>query len=92
MNSKIDLKAMKEVYGKEIYDIILSNIDIIEKNLKYLRELKFDDYVGIFERCPIIFTCYQKDFKRKIDGLIKSLGSNYVEIIESNINLIEELL
>ena len=31
MNSKIDLKAMKEVYGKEIYDIILSNIDIIEK-------------------------------------------------------------
>ena len=55
MNSKIDLKAMKEVYGKEIYDIILSNIDIIEKNLKYLRELKFDDYVGIFERCPIIF-------------------------------------
>lgn len=92
MNSKIDLKAMKEVYGKEIYDIILSNIDIIEKNLKYLRELKFDDYVGIFERCPIIFTCFSKDFKRKIDGLIKSLGSNYVEIIESNINLIEELL
>ena len=28
MNSKIDLKAMKEVYGKEIYDIILSNIFI----------------------------------------------------------------
>ena len=92
MNSKIDLKAMKEVYGKEIYDIILSNIVIIEKNLKYLRELKFDDYVGIFERCPIIFTYFPKDFKRKIDGLIKSLGSNYVEIIESNINLIEELL
>ena len=92
MNSNIDLKAMKEVYGKEIYDIILSNIDIIEKNLKYLRELKFDDYVGIFERCPIIFTCFPKDFKRKIDGLIKSLGSNYVEIIENDTSVVENII
>ena len=92
MNLQIDLKAMKEVYGKEIYEIILSNIDVIEKNLKYLRELKFDDYVGIFERCPIIFTYFPKDFKRKIDDLIKNFGDKYVEIIESNIGLIDELL
>ncbi len=92
MKLQIDLKAMKEVYGKEIYEIILSNIDIIEKNLKYLRKLKFDDYIGIFERCPLIFTYFPNDFKRKIDGLIEKVGNNYVEIIESNINLIEELL
>ena len=92
MNLQIDLKAMKEVYGKEIYEIILSNIDIIEKNLKYLRELKFDDYVGIFERCPIIFTYFPKDFKRKFAKLVEKLGDNYVEIIESNIDLVEELL
>lgn len=92
MNLKIDLKNMKEVYGEEIYEIILSNIDIIEKNLKYLRKLKFEDYAGIFERCPIIFTYFPNDFKRKIDGLIKNLGYNYVEIIESNIGLIDKLL
>ena len=92
MNLQIDLKAMKEVYGKEIYEIILSNIDVIEKNLKYLRELKFDDYVGIFERCPIIFTYFPKDFKRKFAELVEKLGDNYVEIIESNIDLVEELL
>lgn len=92
MNLQIDLKAIKEVYGKEIYEIILSNIDIIEKNLKYLRELKFDDYVGIFERCPIIFTYFPKDFKRKFAELVEKLGDNYVEIIESNIDLVEELL
>ena len=48
MKLKINLKNMEEVYGKEIYEIILSNIDIIEKNLMYLRYLKFDDYAGIF--------------------------------------------
>lgn len=92
MKLKIDLKSMKEVYGEEIYEIILSNIDIIEKNLKYMRELKFDDYAGIFERCPIIFTYFPKDFKRKIDDLIKNLGDKYVEKIESDIGLIDELL
>lgn len=92
MNLQIDLKAMKEVYGKEIYEIILSNIDIIEKNLKYLKELKFDDYGGIFERCPIIFTYFPKDFKRKFDELVERLGDDYVEIIESNIDLVEELV
>ena len=92
MNLQIDLKTMKEVYGKEIYEIISSNIDIIEENLKYLRKLKFDDYVGIFERCPIIFTYFPKDFKRKFDELVQRIGDNYVEKIESNIDLVEELL
>ena len=92
MNLQIDLKTMKEVYGKEIYEIISSNIDIIEENLKYLRKLKFDDYVGIFERCPIIFTYFPKDFKRKFDELVQRVGDNYVEKIESNIDLVEELL
>ena len=92
MNLQIDLKTMKEVYGKEIYEIISSNIDIIEENLKYLRKLKFDDYVGIFERCPVIFTYFPKDFKRKFDELVQRIGDNYVEKIESNIDLVEELL
>ena len=92
MNLQIDLKTMKEVYGKEIYEIISSNIDIIEENLKYLRKLKFDDYVGIFERCPIIFTYFPKDFRRKFDELVQRVGDNYVEKIESNIDLVEELL
>lgn len=83
---------MKEVYGSEIYEILLDNIEIIEKNLRYLKELKFDDFIGIFERCPMIFTLFPKDFKNKIDGLIKRIGKNYVEIIEKDLGLIEELL
>lgn len=92
MSSKINLKSMKEVYGAEIYEILLDNIEIVEKNLQYLNELKFDDTIGIFERCPIIFTCFPQDFKKKIDGLIERAGENYVEIIENDVGLIEELL
>lgn len=92
MSSKVNLKNIKEVYGEEIYEIILDNIEIIKKNLRYLDELNFDDIAGIFERCPIIFTCFPQDFKKKIDGLIKRVGENYVEIIENDVGLIEELL
>ena len=92
MSSKVELKKMKEVYGSEIYEILLENIEIIEKNLRYLKELKFDDFIGIFERYPIIFTCFPKDFKNKIDCLIKRLGEDYVEIIENDVGLIEEIL
>lgn len=92
MSSKINLKSMKEVYGAEIYEILLDNIEIVEKNLQYLNELKFDDAIGIFERCPIIFTYFPQDFKKKIDGLIEKVGENYVEIIENDVGLIEELL
>lgn len=92
MDSKVNLKNIKEVYGDEIYEIILDNIEIIKKNLRYLKKLKFDDIVGIFERCPIIFTYFPKDFQDKINGLIERAGKNYVEIIENDIGLIEELL
>lgn len=92
MNSKVNLKNIKEVYGEEIYEIILNNIEIIKKNLRYLDELNFDDISGIFERCPIIFTYFPQDFKKKIDDLIERVGENYVEIIENDVGLIEELL
>ena len=92
MNSKVNLKNIKEVYGEEIYEIILNNIEIIKKNLRYLDELNFDDISGIFERCAIIFTYFPQDFKKKIDDLIERVGENYVEIIENDVGLIEELL
>jgi hypothetical protein len=92
MNSRINLEKMKEVYGSEILEIILDNIDIVEKNIEYLDMLKFDDTVGIFERCPIVFTCFPNDFKNKIDKLIQEIGENYVEIIEDDIGLIESLI
>lgn len=91
MGSKINLKNMKEVFGVEIYEILLENIEIVEKNLQYLNELKFDDSIGLIERCPELFTNFPKDFKRKIDNLIQKLGEDYVEKIQNDVGLLEEL-
>lgn len=92
MSSRINLKSMKEVYGSEIFEMLLDNIEIVEKNLQYLNELKFDDFLGLLERCPILFTYFPEEFKRKIDKLIEKIGENYVEIIQNDIGLLEELL
>ena len=43
MSLNIDINKMKEVFGDEIEDIINENIDIVEKNIKFLKELKFED-------------------------------------------------
>ena len=47
---KIDFNSLKEIYGDEILDIINNNEDIIKENMKTMKELGFDDVVGIFER------------------------------------------
>jgi len=92
MNINVDLEKMKEIHGEEIVEIINNNIDIIEKNIKVMKELKFDDVEGIFERCPIIFMKFTKNFKEQIERLISELGENYVEMIQSDIGIIEEML
>ena len=38
MSLNIDINKMKEVFGDEIEDIINENIDIVEKNIKFLKE------------------------------------------------------
>ena len=92
MNIKVDLEKMKEIHGEEVIEVIYDNIEIIEKNIKIMKKLKFDDVEGIFERCPIIFTKFTKNFAEQIENLISELGENYVEIIQNDIGIIEELL
>ena len=47
MSLNIDINKMKEIFGDEIEDIINENIDIVEKNIEFLKELKFDDPEGM---------------------------------------------
>ena len=92
MNINIDLEKMKEIYGEEIIEVIYDNIEIIEKNIKVMKGLKFDDVEGIFERCPIIFTKFTKNFTEQIEKVINKLGEGYVKIIQNDISIIEKML
>lgn len=88
---KIDFNSLKEIYGDEILDIINNNEDIIKENMKTMKELGFDDVVGIFERNVEAFLYFPNSFKEKMNNLIKTIGPNYVEIIENDVSYMENL-
>ena len=92
MRLNIDFERMKEIYGDEIEEIINENIDIIEKNIQFLNDLKFEDAEGIFEMYPDLFMNFPKKFEEKILKLKDQLGENYVEIIENDTSVLENII
>lgn len=86
----INFNKIKEIYGNEILNMIKENQKTVIKNIKYLYTLGFTDIEDIFEREILLFI--DTDFKTKMDNLIFKLGSNYVDIIENNLSLLEEIL
>ena len=77
----IDINKMKEVFGDEIEDIINENIDIVEKNIEFLKELKFEDAEGMFEMYPELFMNFPKKFEEKILKLKEELGHKPLEVV-----------
>ena len=89
--NNVDLNSIKEIFGEEYIEMINENIDVIDKNVKIMYELNFDDVEGIFERCPEVFMYNPSEFETKIKDLIEKLGENYVDRIEEDISYIENL-
>lgn len=88
----INFDKINEIYGIKILILIKENLDDINKNINYLHKLEFDDVQDIFERNTPIFICSFEEFKKKIDTLINKLGVEYVDILENNMQLWEELV
>ena len=88
----INISKIKEIYGEEILNDIRNNIEDVNKNISYLVYLKIMDVEDIVERVTPLFINDFDSFKFKIDSLIKKLGLNYVEQIEEDISLLEDLL
>lgn len=89
MNFEINLKIMKEIYGEEIEEIILDNMDNIKTNVATLEDLNFKDIQGIFEMYPALFMNFPKQFKEKIEKLRNIYGKNFVDKIENDLTLVE---
>ena len=88
---KINYNKITEIYGKECLTSINDNVEDVIRNLKYLKELGFEDIEDIFERYVYIFIQDNKIFKSKINNLIKKIGLDYVDIIETNLDILEVL-
>lgn len=89
MNFEINLKIMKEIYGEEIEEIILDNMDNIKTNVATLEDLNFKDIQGIFEMYPALFMNFPKQFKEKFEKLRNIYGENFVDKIENDLTLVE---
>ena len=89
MNFEINLKIMKEIYGEEIEEIILDNMNNIKTNVATLEDLDFKDIQGIFEMYPALFMNFPKQFKEKIEKLRNIYGKNFVDKIENDLTLVE---
>ena len=79
---------------------ILSNIWVLVKtfplyfnnNSNNFISLGFSDIEDILEREILIFICLPNEFKNKINALCKRLGNDYVEILQNDISLFEEII
>ena len=88
----IDFSKIEKIYGKSVIECISILRDDVIKNIEYFMSLGFDDAIDIFERQVLIFICPNEEFISKVNTLIKKIGINYVEEIESDISLLDELL
>ncbi len=91
MNINIDFDKINKIYGIETLNNIKENINEVNKNISYMYKLGFTDIEDIFERETLLFICDNKEFKNKIDKLIRRQGATYVDDIENDISLLEEL-
>lgn len=89
---KIDFEKIEEIYGSSIIEEIKNNSKDILENIKYLKELNINDIEDIFERYPLIFICDKNEFKNKVDKLISKIGINYVDMLDNDMELWEELM
>ena len=64
----------------------------MNNKLNIVSKLDFNDIEDIFERYIPIFICDSTEFTTKINNLISKLGINYIDIIENDLGILEELL
>jgi len=88
----MDIEKIMQIYGEEYKEIISDNQEDVKANLRYLAEIGFTDIEDIFERYTPIFIRSNESFREKIRDLVIKLGINYVEIIENDLGLLEELV
>ncbi len=88
----INFDHIREIYGEDALKVCFDNIEYLAQNINYLIQLGFDNYEEIVERYPLAFVEEAEIVKQRLDKLIIRLGSNYLEILNEDMGLFEELL
>ena len=75
-----------------IIEILSSQDKPAQSAIEINDALGFSDIEDILEREILIFICLPNEFKNKINALCKRLGNDYVEILQNDISLFEEII
>ena len=89
---KIDIRKVIDTYGDSVGLLIRDNLDDVLKNIEYMISLNFTDVEDIFERYALLFLDTPSEFKEKINNLINGIGNGYVDIIENDLSIFEDLM
>ena len=87
-----DFEKIRDIHGEDIIECINDNYEDVAANLKFFVELGFKDDIDIFEAYPQVFIADEDSFKNKMNNFIEKLGFDYIDKIENDISLLEELL
>ena len=83
----VNLDKINELYGNEIILLMKENFEIIENNIKYLKEKGFIDVEDFIECYPYSFMLSEDVFCDKVDELFHRLGVEAVEKLQNDISL-----
>lgn len=87
----LDLDKIREIYGDSSIDELNDNIETLTHNMNYLIKLGFDDVYDTVSLYPHMFLIEEKTFKEKVNELIDNLGYDYIEILEEDTSLWENV-
>lgn len=88
---QIDFEKIEKIYGEDTLIMLKENIEEVKKNMEYLIYLGFDDIEDIFERYTLMFIEDNRDFINKMNRLIRVLGDDYVNKLETNMEIWEQI-
>lgn len=88
----INYSRIEEVYGIDIVSDLKEYKEIVKDNYNYMISLGFEDIEDYIERVPMLFLSSNSVFRSKLNALVNRLDKDYLDSINSDISLLEDLL
>lgn len=87
----IDFNKIQKIYGTSTIIEFQENKEELIENIKYLNKLGFDNIEDIIELFPYMFLIERENFKDKVNELIGKLGIDYLEKLNEDTSLWENV-
>lgn len=89
---KIDYDKILEIYGSDVLEFARNNTDILNANLKTMNTFQIYDITELMESYFPSFLQEENSFFEKLTKLIEKLGGNYINKLDDDMSLWEEML